>query len=228
MGANKVSISLLNTKTGFTTPWHCTVAQLSNGEWVSAPMSEFKREPRLELVYENDRPSYYREVASKDGSPPISDTSATFLREPKPVRKPYSHSSTPSEVSNISGLSTPDGRSSPATSLQTPEKTGRSSSVNGDIETSSYGRRLIPQIMDTLAATEPGRTVFSIVSFPENQIQFQYISALQFTKAVDKTAWWLHNQVGKPESILPVGYIGPRKSYMKDHPFQERSTDYDR
>jgi len=55
-------MSLLNTKTGFTTPWHCSVALMKDGEWVSAPMGEFKKDPRMKLVYENERPSYFQEV----------------------------------------------------------------------------------------------------------------------------------------------------------------------
>ncbi|KAF2216499.1 hypothetical protein CERZMDRAFT_93789 [Cercospora zeae-maydis SCOH1-5] len=40
-GEHKVSISLLNTNTGFTTPWHCSVALMANGEWLSAPKGDF-------------------------------------------------------------------------------------------------------------------------------------------------------------------------------------------
>ncbi|GAB0138222.1 hypothetical protein EsDP_00006461 [Epichloe bromicola] len=59
-GANKVSISLLNTKSGYTTPWHCSVALLETGEWLSAPMGEFLDDETLEVVEENGRPSYFR------------------------------------------------------------------------------------------------------------------------------------------------------------------------
>ncbi|KAK5655554.1 hypothetical protein OQA88_5485 [Cercophora sp. LCS_1] len=61
-GEHKISISLLNTKTGFTTPWHCSVALMANGEWLSALTSDFKSDPLLELVEEDGRPSYFREV----------------------------------------------------------------------------------------------------------------------------------------------------------------------
>lgn len=60
-GEHKVSMSLLDTKTGFTTPWHCSVALMANGEWISATMSEFKKDPTLEIVYENGRPSYFQQ-----------------------------------------------------------------------------------------------------------------------------------------------------------------------
>lgn len=64
-GEHKISMSLLNTKTGFTTPWHCSVALMADGEWISAMMSDFKKDPRLEIIYENDRPSYFRENIGK-------------------------------------------------------------------------------------------------------------------------------------------------------------------
>ncbi|KAJ4982875.1 ABC transporter cdr4 [Stagonosporopsis vannaccii] len=60
-GEHKISMSLLNTKTGFTTPWHCSVALTADGEWISAPMGEFQKDHKMEIVYENERPSYFRE-----------------------------------------------------------------------------------------------------------------------------------------------------------------------
>ncbi|KAG9241248.1 hypothetical protein BJ878DRAFT_241170 [Calycina marina] len=88
-----------------------------------------------------------------------------------------------------------------------------------------YGKRLIPQILESLALAEPDRTIYSLASFTNDTAHFQTISARKFAKAVDKTAWWLHNQIkgqkrdqngangeGHGEiskRILPVGYIGP-------------------
>jgi len=54
-------MSLLNTKTGFTTPWHCSVALMADGEWVSAPAGDFKSDPGLDVVYEDGRPSYFQQ-----------------------------------------------------------------------------------------------------------------------------------------------------------------------
>ncbi|KAI1195794.1 Pyoverdine/dityrosine biosynthesis protein-domain-containing protein [Nemania serpens] len=61
-GQDKISLSLLNTKSGFTTPWHCSVALMADGEWLSATMGDFKADQLLELVEEDGRPSYFREV----------------------------------------------------------------------------------------------------------------------------------------------------------------------
>ncbi|KAL8722330.1 MAG: hypothetical protein Q9225_001178 [Loekoesia sp. 1 TL-2023] len=72
-----------------------------------------------------------------------------------------------------------------------------------------YGKRLIPQILDNLASAEPDRIIYSVATFSDISHEFRHISARTFAKAVDKTAWWLHDQVGKPTLIQTVGYIGP-------------------
>lgn len=93
-----------------------------------------------------------------------------------------------------------------------------------------YGKRLIPQILDRLAATDPDRIVYSIAAFADDSNEFRHISAKLFAKAVDKTAWWLHDRIGTTNGISngdqdegqnrtrqeapriqPLGYIGPRK-----------------
>lgn len=194
---------LLNTKTGFTTPWHCSVALLADGEWISAPMGDFKEDPRLELVYEDGRPSYFREKLRETNASCVSEISASYLHAPRRLS------------GYLSGYSTPDGHSpSPVSHAGAAGTKPTSSCANGTTST-PYGRRLIPQIMDSLAAAEPDRTVFSLATFSESSLRFQHISAHAFTKAVDKTAWWLYNQVGKPTSTQPVGYIGPRKFERK-------------
>jgi hypothetical protein len=65
-GEHKVSMSLLNTKTGYTTPWHCSVALMADGEWMSAPMGDFKENPRMKVIEENGRPSYFREMTEEE------------------------------------------------------------------------------------------------------------------------------------------------------------------
>lgn len=60
-GEHKLSMALLNSKTGFTTPWHCTVALMADGEWESAPMGYYKNDPTMEVVEEDGRPSYFQQ-----------------------------------------------------------------------------------------------------------------------------------------------------------------------
>lgn len=75
----------------------------------------------------------------------------------------------------------------------------------------NIGKRLIPQILDDLTVSEPDRLVFSIAKSSDISQGFHDVVARQFAQAVDKTAWWLHKQVGNTGEIQPVGYIGPRK-----------------
>lgn len=56
-----MSISLLPTDTSFTTPWHCSISFRLDGTITTGHRSIFDENNDLELVYENGRPSFYRE-----------------------------------------------------------------------------------------------------------------------------------------------------------------------
>ncbi|KAJ4051366.1 hypothetical protein NW756_003480 [Fusarium oxysporum] len=65
-GEHKISMSLLNTKTGFTTPWHCCVALTASGEWTSAPKGEYLKDPNMKIIHENGRPSHFQEIVGSN------------------------------------------------------------------------------------------------------------------------------------------------------------------
>ncbi|EGX88288.1 transferase family protein [Cordyceps militaris CM01] len=210
-GEHKVSISLLNTQTGFTTPWHCSVAQLADGEWISAPMGEFQKDDRLEVVFENGRPSHFREKARAPDAPPSIAESWTAFMPAKKISPSSAGSLSPSLQSDagqpaqlglgISGCTTP-ASSDAASDGEFVEKQVAAAAPD-------YGRRLLPQIIDKRAAAHPDQILFSLSSMVKNQLEFQEISAKQFAQAIDKTAWWLESKVGKQTAIQPIGYIGP-------------------
>ncbi|OTA98115.1 hypothetical protein M426DRAFT_17741 [Hypoxylon sp. CI-4A] len=60
-GENKISVNLLPTDTSFTTPWHCSIAFRLDGTTTTGNRSTFEADDTLELVYEDGRPSYFRE-----------------------------------------------------------------------------------------------------------------------------------------------------------------------
>ncbi|KAI2601828.1 Pyoverdine/dityrosine biosynthesis protein-domain-containing protein [Hypoxylon sp. NC1633] len=60
-GENKIPISLLPTDTPFTTPWHCSIAFRLDGTTTTGHRSEFDADDTFELMYEDSRPSYFRE-----------------------------------------------------------------------------------------------------------------------------------------------------------------------
>ncbi|XDG08046.1 hypothetical protein ABKA04_007661 [Annulohypoxylon sp. FPYF3050] len=60
-GENKLSVNLLPTNTLFTTPWHCSIAFRLDGTTTTGHRADFEADDTLELVYEDNRPSYFRE-----------------------------------------------------------------------------------------------------------------------------------------------------------------------
>lgn len=199
-------MSLLNTKSGYTTPWHCAVALLANGDWVSAPKGEFEQDPRLELVYEDGRPSYFKEIRHSEDCLTIRETSASYLQAPKLIKSGYS---TPSTASGSSGYSTPSSRSPNLASEQDTTVRATAGPPKNDLASENYGKRLLPEIIDAMAVSEPKRTVFSLATVTDSILQFRHISAYQFARAIDKTALFLRSHLGARSSIQPVGYIGP-------------------
>jgi len=84
--------------------------------------------------------------------------------------------------------------------------------------TPEFGRRLIPQIIDNLASTDPERIIYSITSLDNDALNFRHITAQQFANAVDKTAWWLVHHLGTTTSIQAIGYIGQREFILQSRP----------
>lgn len=246
VAGSKLSMCLLNTRTGFTTPWHCSVAQLQDGEWVSAPRGELSKDDRLELVYVDGQPSYFKEKTPEDGRAPISEATASYLRSPKVISasKHLSKSSTPTEASSVMSVESdltapnPDSghesintsqASSPRLTVNKPDQmfetdvhsTAQLAQSTATDSSISYGRRLIPQIMDTLAVTQPERTVFSLTGSCDGEVKFEHVSARAFAATVDHLAWWLQDQIGQADTIRPIGYIGPR-TLIAGYPHQPK------
>ena len=207
---------------------------MADGVWISAPKGEFERDDRLELVQINNIPSHYREKLNHGDVAPIDETNATYMQSAKSINvnqyfksvsvSAKTHTSSSSEVSSSSleesTLQTPEIQSSrESTPLDTESKIGsnkmgystRDTSVHTSVIAAlPYGKRLIPKIIDDLAAAEPNRTVFSLSSLVHGSIELRHISAMTFAQAIDRVAWWLRDQVGTPDAIQPVAYIGPR------------------
>lgn len=201
-------------------------------------MGEFNQESRLELIHVDGVPSHYREKMSDGGHSPITDLTASYLELPKSINAtayfsgafknaPTSPtSSSDGSISDSESKYTDSGLTSPnisATCDSSPSLTGLGIHIQSNQETKTevateYGRRLLPQIMDDLAASKPETTVFSLAVLSDGLLKLNPISACQFTRAVDKTAWWLQDQVGTPESVRPMAYIGPRMSELAETP----------
>ncbi|KAL8933074.1 MAG: hypothetical protein Q9216_006532, partial [Gyalolechia sp. 2 TL-2023] len=60
-GEHKISLSLLPTKTSYTTPWMCAIAYAADGTLTSGPKGDFEADGKFQLVRQNARPSYFVE-----------------------------------------------------------------------------------------------------------------------------------------------------------------------
>ncbi|KAK8112313.1 uncharacterized protein PG998_008770 [Apiospora kogelbergensis] len=58
---NKISVNLLPTDTSFSTPWHCSIAFRLDGTTTTGHRERFENDDAWELVYEDGRPSFFRE-----------------------------------------------------------------------------------------------------------------------------------------------------------------------
>lgn len=135
MSGKKIPISLLNTKTGYTTPWHCSICQLADGEWISAPMGEFQQDERLEIVEENGQPSHFQEKSLDDNEGslelPFNEFTASYIQEATTLTANgyMSEKSTPptdrasSTGSSSAGGSSPASQSSPTMQAPSPVTT---------------------------------------------------------------------------------------------------------
>ena len=79
--------------------------------------------------------------------------------------------------------------------------------VNGQIK-SPYGSRLLPQVVDELARSNPNR-VYATLSLSSDLTQgFCNVTMLQVSQAVNRCAYWLEHTVGRSTVFETLSYIG--------------------
>lgn len=72
-----------------------------------------------------------------------------------------------------------------------------------------YGRRLIPTLVDELAASTPDHVYASI---PRNQDftgGFDDVTYRSLARAIDRAAFWIESKVGKSVDFETIAYLGP-------------------
>lgn len=72
-----------------------------------------------------------------------------------------------------------------------------------------YGSRLLPQVVDELARSNPGR-IYAIIPLSSNLSQgFRDVTMLQLSQAVNKCAYWIEHILERNTLFETVSYIGP-------------------
>lgn len=72
----------------------------------------------------------------------------------------------------------------------------------------SYGERLLPQVLDELAWTEPNRIYASCAVSTDLSRAFFDVKMIQMAFAVDYVAWWMKDLLGHSGNFETLAYMG--------------------
>ena len=72
----------------------------------------------------------------------------------------------------------------------------------------AYGSRLLPQVLDDLAVTNPERIYACFPKTTDLKDGFRSVTMAQMARAVNHMAWWLDNSIGTSRSFETVSYLG--------------------
>lgn len=72
----------------------------------------------------------------------------------------------------------------------------------------AYGRRLVPQVVDELAATDPDRVYAAIPKTSDVQDGYRDVTIAELSSCVNFMARWLEQRFGKSETFETITYVG--------------------
>lgn len=75
-----------------------------------------------------------------------------------------------------------------------------------------YGRRLIPTLVDEMAVSTPDHVYASIPRNGDFSGGFDDVTSRTLARAVNKTAFWIEENLGKGVDFETIAYLGPSKS----------------
>lgn len=71
-----------------------------------------------------------------------------------------------------------------------------------------FGERLLPQIIDAYAQSEPERVYAMVPHSTDLTHGFRKITMRQLASAVDVIGWWIDRQIGHSDCFETLGYMG--------------------
>lgn len=74
-----------------------------------------------------------------------------------------------------------------------------------------YGRRLLPTIIDEIAALDPNREIYSIPIGSTAAEGFKSVNMRDFANAISRASNLIDGMLGRSTSFETLGYIGPSK-----------------
>ena len=79
--------------------------------------------------------------------------------------------------------------------------------VNGHVEP-PYGSRLLPQVVDELASSDPQRIYATLPLSSDLSKGFQDVTMRQVSQAVNRCAYWLEDTIGRSAVFETLSYMG--------------------
>ena len=76
-----------------------------------------------------------------------------------------------------------------------------------------YGRRLIPTLVDEIAASNPDHIYASIPRNQDFSGGFDDFTYRTLARAIDRAAFWIESKVGKGVDFETIAYLGPSTTY---------------
>ncbi len=77
-----------------------------------------------------------------------------------------------------------------------------------------YGRRLIPTLVDEMAASTPEHVYALIPRHQDFTGGFHDVTSRTLARAVNKAAFWIEQKLGKCVDFETIAYLGPSKACM--------------
>ncbi|KAK2591580.1 hypothetical protein QQS21_010731 [Conoideocrella luteorostrata] len=74
----------------------------------------------------------------------------------------------------------------------------------------NIGERLLPSLVDQIAASDPDRVLYSVAKTKNPAEGFRDIDANTFAQAVDRCSWYLEENLGRGENFPTLLYMGPQ------------------
>lgn len=75
-----------------------------------------------------------------------------------------------------------------------------------------YGRRLIPALVDEMAASTPDHVYASIPRYQDFTLGFDDVTSQDLARAVNRAAFWIEQTFGKGVNFETIAYLGPSKA----------------
>lgn len=73
------------------------------------------------------------------------------------------------------------------------------------------GRRLLPNVIDEIASTDPERVIYSYTLTKDPADGFRDVTVKALSRAIDRCAWHITEQLGPPKEAFPtIAYMGPQ------------------